>query len=123
MAKFDQEANLPRKFRQHALSILPISRSQYVIGPFRTHVAVDYTDDVEMNSMRLPGNLESIDYTNLYSEAAALNCAYLAGIITDLVGEETFHTVSGRMSSERFTFTIEGTDSSRTLHTLTVDNA
>jgi len=28
--------------------------------------------------MQLPGGLETIDYTNLYSEAAALNCAYIA---------------------------------------------
>jgi hypothetical protein len=123
MAKFDPRANLPCIFRKHALSILPVSRSEYVIGPFRTHAKVDYSDDVEVESMRLPGDLDTIDYTNLYSEASALNCAHLADIFTDLVGEKTYHTVSGRMSTDRFTFAIEGTDSDRTPHTLNVDNS
>ena len=34
MAKIDHRANRPRLFVKHQLSILPISRSQYVIGHF-----------------------------------------------------------------------------------------
>lgn len=34
MAKFDQISALPEIFRDNRLSILPISRSQYIIGHF-----------------------------------------------------------------------------------------
>lgn len=37
MAKFDHLVNLPQIFREHSLSILPISRNKYVIGHFETY--------------------------------------------------------------------------------------
>ena len=37
MAKFDQSQRLPEVFRQNQLSILPVTRGEYVIGPFETH--------------------------------------------------------------------------------------
>ena len=42
MAKFDRSAQLPTVFRQHGLSILPVSRGEYLIGPFQTHREVVY---------------------------------------------------------------------------------
>lgn len=126
MAKLDHIANLPKIFRENdlslRLSILPVTRSQYVIGPFQTHQTVAYASDIETISMRLPSNLESIDYSNLYSEAAALNCAFNAGIIDDLVGENTYHTVSGRMSTESFTYLI-GSTVDHTSHRISVDSS
>ena len=37
MAKFDQSLRLPEVFRRNRLSILPVTRGEYVIGPFETH--------------------------------------------------------------------------------------
>jgi hypothetical protein len=52
-------------------------------------------------------NLETLDYTNLYSEASALLFAYNSGIINDVLNsKDTFYTVSGRMSSGCFNFNI-----------------
>ena len=106
MAKFDHWVNLPDIFRDNDLSILPISRSKYVIGKFDTHLKVEYDSETEVTPFEFPAEIESIDYKNLYSESSALHCAFNIGIIDDLVGEKTAHTVSGRMSTESFDFNI-----------------
>lgn len=106
MAKFDHSVNLPEIFRYNRLSILPISRSKYVIGQFATHCQVGYDSQIEVMPVEFPAEIESIDYTNLYSESSALHCAFNIGIIDDLVGEKTAYTVSGRMSTESFDFNI-----------------
>jgi len=106
MAKFDHLVNLPDIFRANDLSILPISRSKYVIGKFDTHLKVKYDSEIEVIPFDFPPGIESIDYTNLYSESSALHCAFNIGIIDDLFGEKTAYTVSGRMSTESFDFNI-----------------
>lgn len=106
MAKFDHSVNLPDIFRDNHLSILPISRSKYVIGKFATHFKVEYDSEIEVTPFEFPPEIESIDYTNLYSESSALHCAFNIGIIDDLLREETAYTVSGRMSTESFDFNI-----------------
>ncbi|MDR1577997.1 MAG: hypothetical protein LBT86_07215 [Deltaproteobacteria bacterium] len=42
MSKFDKSTHLPEIFRENQLSILPISRGDYLIGPFVTHEPLDY---------------------------------------------------------------------------------
>jgi len=106
MAKFDHSVNLPDIFRDNDLSILPISRSKYVIGKFDIHSEVKYDSKIEVIPFEFPAGIESIDYTNLYSESSALHCAFNIGIIEDLLGEKTAYTVSGRMSTESFDFNI-----------------
>ena len=106
MAKFDHSVNLPDIFRDNYLSILPISRSKYVIGKFDTHFEVKYDSELEVIPFEFPPGIDSIDYPNLYSESSALHCAFNIGIIDDLFGEKTAYTVSGRMSTESFDFNI-----------------
>ena len=106
MAKFDHYVNLPLIFRENQLSILPISRTKYVIGNFDTHFRVENNSDIEDIPVNFPEEIESIDYTNLYSESSALNCAFNTGMIDDLIGEKVSLTLSGRMSTGSFTFNI-----------------
>ena len=82
MAKFDQSVNLPQIFRNNRLSILPVSRSKYILAPIDTHQLVTYDTNVEIVSIPFPAHIESIDYSNLYSEAVALNCAFIAKLLT-----------------------------------------
>ncbi|WP_293142861.1 type II restriction enzyme [Okeania sp. SIO3I5] len=107
MAKFDHIVNLPKIFRDNNLSILPISRSQYIIGHFHTHLPVKYDLEIPTIYWQFPREIETIDYTNLYSESSALLCAFNLGIIDDLVESKTRFTVSGRMSTGTFDFSIE----------------
>ncbi len=108
MAKFDHQANLPNIFKKHKLSILPISRNKYVIGTFATHQIVKYDHTLEAVPVDFPIKINSIDYTNLYSESSALSCAFNTGIINHLLDEEeVFYTVFGRMSTGNFSFFIK----------------
>lgn len=111
MAKFDHSVNLPKIFRDNKLSILPVSRSKYIIGHFDAYCKID-EGDIEPILFPFPSELESIDITNLYSESSALHCAFNLGIINDLCGEETRYTVSGRMSTGCFNFNIKNSENS-----------
>lgn len=106
MAKFDHYINLPSIFKKYKLSILPVSRSKYVIGNFNTYYQVQYLN-TEPQVVNIPIHIESIDYTDLYSESAALHFAYNTGLIDAVLGEESLFTVSGRMSSNSFDFNIK----------------
>ncbi|MDJ0553880.1 MAG: hypothetical protein QNJ68_05490 [Microcoleaceae cyanobacterium MO_207.B10] len=106
MAKFDHIVNLQKIFRDNNLSILPMSRSQYIIGHFDTDLPVQYNPEIEIIPWQFPPDIESIDYRNLYSENSALLCAFNLGIIDDLVGAEAKFTISGRMSTGSFKFSI-----------------
>ncbi len=121
MAKFDHFTNLPQIFQKNQLSILPVSRSKYVIGKFETYLSVKY-DDIKARIIAPPSFMESIQYNNLYSESLALHYAYLAGIMDEIAGEQTFLTVSGRMSSNKFDFNIRNVESKR-LETIKVNNS
>ncbi|MEM1167790.1 MAG: translation elongation factor [Cyanobacteria bacterium P01_H01_bin.35] len=107
MAKFDHIVNLPKIFKDNKLSILPLSRSQYIIGNFNTHLPVKYNLEIKTIPWQFPREIETIDYTNLYSESSALLCAFNIGIIDDLVCSKTKFTVSGRMSTGIFDFSIK----------------
>lgn len=121
MAKFDHYVNLPLIFRDNKFSILPISRSKYVIGNFATHFRVENHNDIEDIPVDFPEEIESIDYTNLYSESSALNCAFNTGMIDDLIGEEVSLTLSGRMSTGSFSFNINNLVKGTT--TISVNNS
>ena len=106
MTKFDQKSNLPILFRKNNLSILPISRGNYLIGRFDAYENVQYNDNIKLEEFTLIKDFESLDLNNLYSEASSLHAAYLGNIISDILEEEAYPTISGRMSTGEFSFHI-----------------
>ena len=59
MAKFDHSANLPAIFKKHNLSILPLSRSKYIVGPFSTHFTIAPDFEKQNELFEIPHNIES----------------------------------------------------------------
>jgi hypothetical protein len=106
MAKFDHFSHLPKLFKDNNLSILPISRSSYVIGEFDVYERVSYNQKLKPIQVEFPSDLTTIDPTNLYSESSALHCAHVTGMMEMVMGEQSFQTISGRMSSKEFDFNI-----------------
>lgn len=107
MTKFDHRINLPKLFSKNKLSILPISRGSYIISNFDA-----YKDFEALNhkifKVSFPEHIESIDYKNITSEAMAINCAYISNIFSDFTEDyNLLPTVSGRMSSNAFSFNIK----------------
>lgn len=110
MAKFDHRVNLPDVFLQHSLAILPVTRGDYLIGPFEAYCRFEESA-AAVRRFSLPASLESLDGGRIPSESIAVNCAAASGILADFLGEETLvPTVSGRMNSDRFSFSIQSAD-------------
>jgi len=108
MAKFDHKKNLPSAFFEHGFGILPVSRGDYLIGPFKlftSHPKLDEGDPVIRAS--LPSTIESVSTDAISSEAVALNCAWDSKMLHSFLGEETLYpTLSGRMGASPFAFRI-----------------
>lgn len=111
MTKFDHRSQLPQKFTEHKLSILPTARGEYNIGTFETFHKFE-EDDAEVITIPSPPPLESINYHEITSESIAINYAFVSGILQKFTGEELlFPTVCGRMSSSSFDFSINSNSS------------
>lgn len=108
MTKFDHHSNLPALFQENQLSILPVTRGDYVIAEFNTYKSFEFNEDIPVEYLTFPEYIQSIDYENITSEATAINCAYISGIFAHfLEDEELLPTVDGRMSSGLFNFDID----------------
>lgn len=109
MAKFDHTINLPKIFADNGLSILPITRGDYAIAHFDAyHTFEPLTTEIQQVTM--PSHIQSINSSNIPSEAIALNCAIATGIIADFTDDmDIIPTVSGRMGSGDFNFNIRDT--------------
>lgn len=107
MTKFDHKVNLPAIFAANHLSILPITRGDYMISSFSAYNEFD-EPDAEAQRVSIPAHLQSLMPQFLVSEAIALNCANACGILKDFLEDDGLvPTVSGRMSSGSFGFDIE----------------
>lgn len=106
MTKFDHRINLPNIFVANNLSILPITRGDYVISSFSAYKEFDEPSQ-DVQRISIPAHIQSLMPQFLVSEAIALNCANACGILNDfLEDDELVPTVSGRMSSGSFEFGI-----------------
>lgn len=107
MTKFDHKVNLPKIFADNNLSILPITRGDYVISTFSAYKELDALAQ-EAQRISIPAHIQSLMPQFLTSEAIAINCAGACGILSDfLEDDELVPTVNGRMSSGNFTFDID----------------
>ncbi len=116
MTKFDHYNNLPSLFQKNQLSILPITRGNYVIAKLNTYKKFEECDGSPIEYLDFPNHIQSIDFEKITSEATAINCAYISGIFSHFLEEkELLPTVSGRMSSGSFDFRINNFKSSSIL--------
>ena len=76
MTKFDHKVNLPKIFKDNNLSILPLTRGSYMLGNFDTYQPITYNTNIQNIGFSLPGHIDSIDSSNLYSESSALRQFY-----------------------------------------------
>jgi len=123
MAKFDESHSLPQIFRSHNLSILPISRGSYTIGPYTTFQALDYANhDTPLHPIRIPA-LDTLQSHDLHSEAEALLFLRNSGVWAEICSSsDVYATLQGRRASGHFQFTIARTTPPKQA-TITVDNA
>lgn len=112
MTKFDHKVNLPVIFSENNLSILPITRGEYIISSFSAYKEFGEPSD-EVQRIPISPHIQSLMPQFVVSEAIALNYASASGILNDfLEDEDLLATVNGRMSSGTFRFDIN-TDTGR----------
>lgn len=123
MTKFDHSFQLPYMFAEDKLSLLPISRGEYIISQIDTFAKFNDSSLLIVHEMDAPEEWESLDYKNITSEAIAINCAYVGGLLHDFLGEEVLYpTIDGRMSSTTFSFNVLKNNSKDTLQ-VSVNNS
>lgn len=106
MTKFDHRINLPEIFQNNSLSILPITRGDYIISSFSAYKEFE-NNNLDIQRVSIPSYLQSLVPKFILSESIALNCANACGILKDFVeDDDLIPTVSGRMSSGTFDFEI-----------------
>lgn len=125
MAKFDHKKNLPRIFLENHLSILPVTRGDYVISKFEAYH--NFEKDTfalsEVIPVSIPSHIQSLDPSNITSENIALNCALVSGILTHFVNdEEIVPTVSGRMGTGTFEFDVKSSANKKISEHIVVKN-
>lgn len=107
MTKFDHKINLPSIFADNHLSILPITRGDYIISSFSAYKEFE-APNTEAQRVSIPPHIQSLMPQFLVSEAIALNCANACGILNDFLEDDGIvSTVNGRMSSGTFDFSID----------------
>lgn len=122
MAKFDHYINLPKIFKDNNLAILPLTRNKYVVANFDNYYAFN-SEFSEIRTVELPNYIQSIDPNEISSESIALNCAYITDMLRDFLDDDYLvPTVSGRMSSGNFSFSISNIDKS-SLYKLNICNS
>lgn len=110
MTKFDYKSQLPSTFQDNNLSILPITRGDYIISNIKTFEPLVENVAVPIIEKLIPTNIESLDFSSITSESTAINCAYATGILTDFSEQDNLlPTAEGKMKSDSFTFNIERT--------------
>ncbi len=106
MTKFDHAVKLPQIFSDNSLTIQPTSRRNYIIGAFESYFQLPRKSSVDVVYRELPLHITTLEPSNIYSESSAIICAFLSGMIDDVLGETTNFTVLGRMSTGTFDYKI-----------------
>lgn len=124
MTKFDHRFQLPKALSDRHLSILPVSRGSYVISDIETFESFTENPNLDITEVTIPSHIESLDFSTITSEALAINCAYASQILADFTQDENLMpTVSGRMSSQLFDFTIRKVGENNSSLYVNVQNA
>ena len=87
-------------FQRLQLGIVPVSRSEYLVGRFNLYEQFPRTQRGEVRTLELPAGLDTLSLEGVSSEAVALNGASASGMLEDFLGCGLLQaTVAGRMST------------------------
>lgn len=109
MAKWDSSESLPKVLKRNKINILPISRSSYLLSDFKLYEKIpELAEHVTlMQKVNIP-EFETIDISNITSEANAINALLLSNILDDFLNEDNnFVTFNGRMSTGKFDYNVD----------------
>ncbi|RAI79794.1 type II restriction endonuclease [Macrococcoides caseolyticum subsp. hominis] len=107
MCKWDSSYQRPKILRENNISILPISRREYVLGNFDLYCKFPELDKEIATKIKVP-HFESINTDTISSEAKAISVINLSGILEDFLNvEDNFSTFAGKMGVGKFNFDVK----------------
>ena len=114
MCKMDFRQSVAKPFADAGLSILAISNGLYRIAPTSPFFDIDLeqVSKVEVKDFTLPPHLETLSHDNITNESQALDAATAAGMLSELLGEDSHLTVRGRRYSTAFKVELPATEGS-----------
>lgn len=105
LVKYDHRVLLPPVFKQHGLSLLPIARGEFLIGPFKIYAPLPDNEVIPVRPLAVPEHLESLK--SLSSETDALMAAYYGKAIDQVLGEEVLYTTAGKAGGPAFEMLVD----------------
>ncbi|UBH22768.1 type II restriction endonuclease [Macrococcus armenti] len=116
MCKWDSSYQRPKILRDNNISILPISRREYVLGNFDLYCKLPELDKEEATKIKVP-HFESINTDTISSEAKAISVMNLSGILEDFLNvEDNFSTFAGKMGVGKFNFDVKIKNSNKKIN-------
>ena len=98
MAKFDHQFQLPKIFKENNLSIQPTSRGRYIIGSFSSYFSLpECKISSDIKYVEFLSHIKTIVPNTISSESSAILCAYLSGMLEEILEEKNALTVFGRI--------------------------
>ena len=106
---FDEQANLPKIFIDNGLTIIPITKGEYLIGAFDLYRPLNYK--IEKVGTVPQTNLETLKQKYLNNESSAILLAFNTEILHDAFEiDELSFTMNGRVGTQPFSFNIHTKD-------------
>ena len=72
MTKFDFRGQLPTSFAENNLSILPVTRGDYIISTIETFQSLEDIPNLAIEEKEIPGDIESLDFSTITSDSSQL---------------------------------------------------
>lgn len=109
LTKMDHSHQVPSVFREYGLNILTRGISTFRVGTFQVFQDLpEWTvPSTAVENLTLPSYIETLDVTNVTGEPAVINAVHASGVLTNFCGEEVVLTVSGRMRTGDFEFSVD----------------
>ena len=123
MTKFDESEALPEGFRNNGLAILPISRTEWTIGPYRAYKAFDRGEGPPVNYFEPPADCLLLREENIRTEDQRLSQLFASGVFSRFLGEEVRYVNPGRFGTGGFSYLIGDTREKDLLHRIEVKGA
>lgn len=108
MTKIDFREQLPKVMKDLGYGILAIANGTYRIGEFNPFIEIESVSSVAPVSIPFPGNIITLNPQKLGNESAALDAAFVSGILSQVFGEDVVLTIRGRTRSPNFTLPLGG---------------
>ena len=123
MTKFDESNDLPLDFKKNGLAILPVSRTEWTIGPYRAYKEFDRGKEPPVSYFEPPADCLLLHEENIRTEDQRLSQLFASGVFSRFLGEEVRYVNPGRFGSGGFSYLIGDTRAKDVLHEVRVQGA